>query len=61
MKNSVILEVTNDEYELCVNLFETTKEAAIKFNTTVGSIRCKLNRKSKTQNNTRLIRVWLNK
>ena len=62
MKNSVILEVTNDDYEFIVDFFESTREASCKLNRSEAAIQSSINRPPKTKRNkTKLIRVWLDK
>ena len=57
--NSVILEVTADEYELVVDLFITTKELARKYNTTRENAQCKITRKQISKNHTKFVRVYI--
>lgn len=58
MKNSVILKVTNDEYEFPLEIYETTKELAVELNINPKSVRSKLSRPSK-EKKTKYVRVWL--
>jgi hypothetical protein len=57
--NSVILEVTADEYELVVDLFISPKECGKKYNVSPQNIRERITRKQMTKNNTKFVRVYI--
>ncbi len=62
MKNSVILQVTNDEYELPVACFEGTKDMARSLGIDVKSCLIKIHRNNQNpKSKFKFIRVWLNK
>ena len=63
MKNSVILQVTNDEFELPVACFENTAEMARKFGIKEETCRCLIfaSNKPKPRAKFKFIRVWLDK
>ncbi len=59
MRNSVILEVTNDKFEHAVNFYYTTEELAFQLHSKPSNIQARINRPPK-KTKTKYIRVWLN-
>lgn len=59
MKNSIIIETTNDKYEFIINIYNTTKELAKNKKIPLGYARRLVNMKRK--NKTNFYRIWLNK
>lgn len=60
MKNSVILEVTNDEFEFPLKIYETTKELAAELGIKPKSAQFRLIRPPKNKK-IKYVRVWLNR
>lgn len=56
MKQSVILEVTNDDYEFVVNIYQSTQELAEKLNITSINAQSKIAKDFKNKK-TKFIRV----
>lgn len=59
MKNSIIIETTNDKYEFIINIYNTTKELAKNKKISLGYAGRLVNMKRK--NKTNFYRIWLNK
>lgn len=56
VKQSVILEVTNDDYEFVVNIYQSTQELAEKLNITSSNAQSKIAKDFKNKK-TKFIRV----
>lgn len=57
--NSVILEVTADKFELCVGLYENTKELSKIKNRSPEALRVAMTHKQKSKDNTYFVRVYI--
>ena len=59
MKNSIILKVTNDKYEFILNMYESTKDMAMRLNITIKNAQQKITIPTKNKKY-KYVRVWFN-